>query len=81
MMILLYLAAWRHQVVGKPAAVKHLDLHTCSIADSQGVADAPFSFSTDENVTVSGFAGWFDTDFAGSEVGCLFILRTQCWST
>lgn len=55
------------QVVGQPAAVKHLDLHTCTIADAQGVEAAPFSFSTDEPVTVSGFAGWFDADFAGSE--------------
>ena len=43
----------------------------------QGVADAPFSFSTDESVTVSGFAGWFDADFAGSEVRVRVRVRVR----
>ena len=34
------------QVIGQPAAVKHLDLHTCTIKDALGVEPAPFSFST-----------------------------------
>jgi len=55
------------QVIGQPAAVKHLDLHTCTIKEALGVDPAPFSFTTDVPAKVSGFAGWFDTDFAGSE--------------
>ena len=55
------------QVIGQPAAVKHMDLHTCTIKDALGVDPAPFSFTTDTPTKVSGFAGWFDTDFAGSE--------------
>ena len=55
----------RKQVIGQPAAVKHLDLHTCTIKEALGVDPAPFSFTTDVPAKVSGFAGWFDTDFAG----------------
>ena len=59
------------QVIGQPAAIKHLDLHTCTIEDSLGVNDAPFHFTAPQPTVMSGFAGWFEVDFAGSnELAC-----------
>mmetsp|Transcript_6345 Transcript_6345/g.18584 ORF Transcript_6345/g.18584 Transcript_6345/m.18584 type:complete len:414 (-) Transcript_6345:178-1419(-) len=55
------------QIVGEPVVVKELNMHTCTVEQVQGVEHAPFAFQADAPSTVSGFAGWFDTDFAGSE--------------
>lgn len=54
-------------VIGEPVQVKALDMHTCTIADSLGVDNATFEFTAPETSVVSGFAGWFDTHFNGSE--------------
>ena len=53
-------------VVGQPVVVKHLDLNTCTMADSLGVSRVPYSVSIPFPTRVSGFAGWFTVDFAGS---------------
>lgn len=57
-------------VYAEPAMVKHLDMCTCTIEDSRGiVAGAPgstfdFEINGDELPgPVSGFAGWFTSDF------------------
>ncbi|CAM9260123.1 unnamed protein product [Phaeothamnion confervicola] len=54
------------QMVGPPAAVKQLDMHTCTLQEVQGVEQTPFSFEVDGNVHASGFAGWFNVDFRGT---------------
>jgi hypothetical protein len=45
------------QVVGLPVPVKHLDLHTCTVADAMGVDQTPFVFaqpaSADDEAVVS----------------------------
>jgi len=60
------------QVVGTPAAILKLDLKTCTFEDIKGVPTTPFKFTipddrTDGPVRVSGFAGWFTTDFFGND--------------
>lgn len=47
--------------------VYRLDLLTCSFEDVKGMPEAPFVFEMLEDRRVSGFAGWFTTDFLGSE--------------
>lgn len=54
-------------VVGEPAAIKRLDLHTCTMAECLGVEETPFEFAMPpEARTISAFAGWFEADFCGS---------------
>jgi protein arginine N-methyltransferase 1 len=61
----------RDSVMAPPAAVKHLDMITCTLADSKGImaGDEGSTFDFDINSkdapaqSISGFAGWFDTDF------------------
>lgn len=53
--------------VGQPVVIKKIDLNTCSFEDIEGVDKQEYSISTPFPVTISGFAGWFDVDFAGSE--------------
>jgi protein arginine N-methyltransferase 1 len=61
-------------VLANPVVVKHLDMCTCTLADSKGIlagdrdADFDFDISGDYDemngpVTISGFAGWFTADF------------------
>jgi protein arginine N-methyltransferase 1 len=56
----------RDQVVGQPVVIKRLNLNTCTLEDSKGVSETPFSLTIPFPVTISGFAGWFTVDFAGS---------------
>ncbi len=61
----------RDAVMAPPAAVKYLDMATCTLADSKGIMagdeGSTFDFDIDSKEapahTVSGFAGWFDADF------------------
>lgn len=57
-------------VLAEPVPVKFLDMMTCTIGDSKGIArDAPcsgFDFHINGNEVagpISGFAGWFTADF------------------
>jgi protein arginine N-methyltransferase 1 len=70
----IYSALWTElkpeSVVGTPKTILKLDLNTCTLADVQGVPTTPFSFQipapAQAPLNVSGFAGWFTTDFWGS---------------
>jgi protein arginine N-methyltransferase 1 len=61
----------RDAVMATPVAVKHLDMATCTLADSKGImaGDEGSTFDFEVNSedaranTISGFAGWFDADF------------------
>lgn len=53
-------------VVGQPVIIKRLDLNTCTLEDALGVEPAQYSIDVPFPVRVSGFAGWFTVDFAGS---------------
>jgi protein arginine N-methyltransferase 1 len=53
-------------VIGQPVVIKHLDLNTCTLKDSEGVDPVKFNIEVPFPVTVSGFAGWFTTHFNGS---------------
>jgi protein arginine N-methyltransferase 1 len=53
-------------VVGEPVVIKRLDLNTCTLEDAECVRRMDYRFSAPFNITVSGFAGWFTVDFAGS---------------
>ena len=55
-------------VIGQPVVIKRLDLNTCTLEDCEGVDKQTFSMMTPFSVRVSGFAGWFTVDFAGSSV-------------
>lgn len=54
-------------VYAEPAMVKHLDMSSCTIEDSRGILEgAPFDFEINGDELqgpVSGFAGWFTSDF------------------
>ncbi|GMI02953.1 hypothetical protein TrLO_g8761 [Triparma laevis f. longispina] len=55
-------------LLAEPVCVKSFDMATCTIEDSKGIlgADsAPFQFACESDATleVSGFAGWFTSDF------------------
>ena len=50
---------------GEPACVAAFDLNTITLAEAQGVVEAPFAFDLPLE-RCSAFAGWFDSDFAGS---------------
>lgn len=53
-------------VVGQPYVIKKLDLNTCTLADAECVRSTSYHFTVPFAMTVSGFAGWFTVDFAGS---------------
>ena len=61
----------RDAVMAPPAAVKHFDMATCTLADSKGIMTSDEGSSFDFDIdskdapaqTISGFAGWFDADF------------------
>ena len=53
-------------VVGQPVVIKRLDLNTCTLEDALGVSPVEYRFEVPYPVRVSGFAGWFTVDFAGS---------------
>lgn len=53
-------------VVGQPTVMKRLDLNTCTIEDAECVNRFSFDFEVPFSIDVSGFAGWFTVDFAGS---------------
>mmetsp|Transcript_12232 Transcript_12232/g.18308 ORF Transcript_12232/g.18308 Transcript_12232/m.18308 type:complete len:242 (-) Transcript_12232:36-761(-) len=55
------------QCIGKPYEVKHLDLQTCTMQDVQGLEEKSFRIPVDRDCTISGFYGYFTTDFIGSE--------------
>jgi protein arginine N-methyltransferase 1 len=56
-------------VLAEPKMLKHLDMHTCTIADVRGIdasKDSEFDFSVNGDEVagpISGFAGWFTADF------------------
>jgi protein arginine N-methyltransferase 1 len=54
-------------VIGQPMIMKQLDLTTCSLKDAECVNTISYDFEIPFPVTVSGFAGWFTTDFNGSK--------------
>lgn len=54
-------------VLGKPIEIKQLDLTTCTLKDAFGVSDTKFETILPYDSIVSGFAGWFTVDFAGTE--------------
>jgi protein arginine N-methyltransferase 1 len=54
-------------VIGQPVVIKRLDLHTCTMKDSEGVDPINFRLDVPFDSTVSGFAGWFTVDFNGSK--------------
>lgn len=53
-------------IIGQPVVVKRLDLKSCSLADSEGIMNAPFDIEVPFYSIISGFAGWFTVDFNGS---------------
>jgi protein arginine N-methyltransferase 1 len=53
-------------VVGQPCVIKRLDLNTCTLEDAECVRRVDYNFRAPYPITVSGFAGWFTVDFAGS---------------
>ncbi|CAM9380817.1 unnamed protein product [Choristocarpus tenellus] len=57
----------QEQVLGQPVAVCSFDMHTCTLEDVQGVEETPVSITLEEDARVSGFAGWFTADFAGTK--------------
>ena len=60
-----FLSRWRWLDAGEPACVAAFDLNTITLAEAQGVTEAPFAFDLPLE-RCSAFAGWFDSDFAGS---------------
>ena len=70
----LWSSRWRelpdNAVLAEPKAVKYLDMMTCTVEELKGIPrgdpSANFEFSIDGALVhgpVSGFAGWFTTDF------------------
>lgn len=53
-------------VIGEPAVIKRMNLNTCTLEDAVGVSKTPIDIVVPFPVTVSGLAGWFTVDFAGS---------------
>lgn len=66
----LYSSLWTElnssHVVGQPVVIKRMDLNKCSVADAENIMKAPFDITIPFPITMSGFAGWFTVDFAGS---------------
>eukprot|EP00850_Spirogloea_muscicola_P013644 SM000093S24455 [mRNA] locus=s93:420910:423764:- [translate_table: standard] len=55
------------QVIGTPAVLKEFDCHKVTLADIERVS-AEFSLPlSPQHSTLSGFAGWFDVHFRGSQ--------------
>ena len=54
-------------VIGQPVQIKRLDLNKCTLEDSADVKKCNYDITVPFSVRVSGFAGWFTVDFAGSE--------------
>jgi protein arginine N-methyltransferase 1 len=52
--------------VGEPVVIKRLDLNTCTLEDAEGVDSIPYDITIPFPVKISGYAGWFTVDFAGS---------------
>eukprot|EP00605_Chrysophyceae_sp_TOSAG23-4_P002031 GSChrysophyteH1.ASY1.ANO1.2249.1 assembled CDS len=57
----------QQHVIGDPCVIKTLDLQTCTLEDASDVKPVAFSINIPFAVQVSGYAGWFTVDFAGSE--------------
>jgi protein arginine N-methyltransferase 1 len=57
----------QEHVIGQPAVVKRLNLNTCTLEDSLGVDPTNYNITIPFPVRISGFAGWFTVDFAGSK--------------
>jgi type I protein arginine methyltransferase len=53
-------------LVGQSIVMKTLDLNTCTLEDAEAVDRMRYSMNVPIPTRVSGFAGWFTTDFAGS---------------
>lgn len=66
----IYSALWTElqpeHVLGQPVVIKQIDLNTCTLEDVDSLRNIPFSFKLPVPAEMSGFAGWFTTDFAGS---------------
>eukprot|EP00850_Spirogloea_muscicola_P011771 SM000074S21681 [mRNA] locus=s74:425929:428759:+ [translate_table: standard] len=55
------------QIIGTPAVLKEFDCHKVTLADIERVS-AEFSLPlSPQHSTLSGFAGWFDVHFRGSQ--------------
>lgn len=54
-------------VVGQPSVIKRIDLNTCTLEDCEGVSIQDLTLVAPFPTRISGFAGWFTVDFAGSE--------------
>lgn len=54
-------------LVGQSTVMKTLDLNTCTLEDAEAVDQLRYSMRIPFPTKVSGFAGWFTTDFAGSD--------------
>ncbi len=54
-------------LIGEPKILKRFDLNTCTLEDVEMVHTVPFDITVPFPVQISGFAGWFTVDFAGSE--------------
>ena len=46
------------KVLAEPVAVKHLELHSCTVAEALGVDETPFTFAFEQPARISAFAGW-----------------------
>mmetsp|Transcript_87023 Transcript_87023/g.145198 ORF Transcript_87023/g.145198 Transcript_87023/m.145198 type:complete len:145 (+) Transcript_87023:2-436(+) len=53
-------------MVGKPCAIKDIDLNVATVDDYRTIS-VPFSCPINLDSQVSGFAGWFSTTFEGSQ--------------
>lgn len=66
-----YSALWTElhpeHLIGHSIIIKQLDLNTCTLKDAEGIDDIHYNIKIPFNTKVSGFAGWFTTDFMGSE--------------
>jgi len=54
-------------VVGEPSVIKRLNLNTCTLEDAENVKLIKYDITIPFSVQVSGYAGWFTVDFAGSD--------------
>lgn len=53
-------------LVSHSIIMKKLDLNTCTIEDAECVRNVAYTLNVTVPCEISGFAGWFTTDFAGS---------------
>jgi protein arginine N-methyltransferase 1 len=67
----IYSSLWtelrNEHVIGQPTIIKRLNLNKCTLADAVGVSITPYDIMIPFPVRISGFAGWFTVDFAGSQ--------------